>query len=596
MKNDIFSRLFVLSMIFFLVLATPSAFARYDAEEDVDSDDTDNVTITGRLVMPEDSLVGRIAERLNLDSTGRRALKEVSEIVDIEDYDDDDIRTMVRRRLAADRATADHATDDIDQDRPATSREVLSRWIEHLDLDGQAVRAIRKLSDIIDLEGKDETEVMTLVRRQLSSMEDDSADTDEVDQERPVDTRPDDIRPDDTQERPVDPHDRIAEARARAEEQRAQALGRIRERNAEAAQRLVTVLERSERARDVVGRLDEERALAIVSGDDDEEIENILEHPERVLRRFSPEDLADPETRRMLAERAKAQRELEESDYRARGHEASEEAIEEAHRRREEAAERARQAAERAQEKAERMRQTRDDFQASRERILECVEESTDCDDVAETAREHILSTVEYLIENVEREMASLESSEHITDEMEERVRSVLEEKIDGLEDLRERLSEAETFEEIRELGREANALSRESRSLIDESRNVRASGSVRGIVAQLTALQRRFEVLEGNLERLEISTEELSESIDEFLGHVESAEDEQLDLEDVLGEDLTGPERAQAMRDAAEHRRNAIMHVRGARDVLRDTLRLARDLSEEEGIPYGELMRNNGD
>lgn len=580
-REETLKRMFSVILMAVVILSLPLAIAREEdreEEEDLTIDSDDRVTTISTTTSRDNVEIDRIAERIGLDRRERNALEEISRIVDLTDANDDRIREMVRRKIESDEAGPSEV-----YERSATDVETLTRWIEHLDVMGEEVRALRMVASVIDLSDKTEEEVMALIRRQIAAMDD----SDDVRERPEEDTEPDRRDVEDEDRARIDiANERLREAFERSAQRREENLDRLRESNPDAAERVKRAYERvSENHRVALDKLDDARVAALVEDEDD--IDDILEVSSRVLRRFSPEELSDPSIREMIAERGRQMRELEENQYRVReSRDQPEEARQQAEERREEARRM-------AEERSEGVRSTREQFQAIREDILSCREDpELDCSEASQVSREHIVSVLEYLSANIESTIATLESSDYVTDEQEERYVSVLEDRAEEISSLLTSVIEATDFSDIAELGREANTLSSEIRSDLQSARNAMSSGTIRGLVAQTTALQRRLDLLLANLESLDMDTSEVDSMLDRFTDHIEAAREQKEELEAILAQDLTGRERGEVMREASEYRRSAVQEIREARDVLNDVFAQSRSLAEEAEVPFGELIR----
>lgn len=567
MTKEILSKRFTISLIsvMLLVLSVSLLSSPVVLAEDDNLSDDDRLTIKGRLVIEEEPVLDEISEKFDLNLSERKSLKKVLELVDSSEFDDDELKDMIRRQLIFD----DSNPEDV-YEFAATDVEVLTRWIEKLELKGEEVRALRKVAIIMDIEGMDEERIRTLISRQVSVDNDSDAYTSTKD---------------------VDDSDKLAESYNKIEEHRQDRMENLRQDDPDAVRILEDIFE--DRADDeaVLDLLDDATIIAITkSGAADD----ILGLPARILQRYSEEDFHDPEIRAELVERARRMRQVMEGDSAEENLSVdSQDSIEKHTKEDAEAFGRVKDARENVRKKSGQMRRTRESFKEIQEQIRTCIRDpEQDCSSATMASRAHIMSTLEYLESKIDAKMAELGTSGHLSGRQQNETISSLTAVLGEIQDQKERLIDADSFTEIRELGNKTDEISKRVKDEIRYVHAEKSSDALEDIVARTSLSMVRIDVMISELKGTDINVTELDATVDEFSAHVEEANRLRKEIDDLVSRNFTGSSEARDIDDIEELMEKARAHAQSARDILKDVLESVHEMADELDITYAELMR----
>ena len=591
-KNPFKIYLFVAFLI--IMLSLPTSFARYDGEDNI-GDSEDTITIRGRLMTPRVVNVIETAERIGLNEREKDALMTISTLTDISEYDDSEIRTRIERWLASNTDEVVSTTRDVEVDEREVSLTVeeVNAWVRRLNLNEREHAALRSIATQIDISELDESTIRRYIERQISA----TAQKDDVD----VDSREQAQRPsiDDEMEirlisvevDRVSANERVREAFENSLRAREQTLERLRSINENAVQRLEETYERvTETQRAVLDRLDDERKLALMENDV-EDIDAILILSASVLQRLSPNDLRNPEIRNSLIERAKHQMELE-YNRRIREQEVLGRTDAEISSAREEALQRVSEVRARVEERRNNIVESRSQFQDNADNVLRCVrEDNLDCASEAGISRDHILSVLGYLRDNIESELINLESSNFLTEEQKNSHKERLRQRLLDIDSLSERLNNVMSFDDVRNVGNDANRISQIIRNEIQDSRNARSSNAVNNLIAQTTALRMRLDRVLSTLANLEVDVSGLDRLISEFSENLELVYQNQIELQRLMEIEVEPSERREHNSLIIEQRQEIRELLQESRELLNRILTRSRDLANESGLELRELM-----
>ena len=594
MKIKNIFKFYFFAVFLIVLLSLPNSFARYDGEDDID-DYEDTITIKGRLMTPRVVNVIETAERIGLNEREKDALMTISTLIDVSEYNDSEIRTRIERWLASNEGEVVRTTRNVEVDEREVSSTVeeVNAWVRRLDLNEREHAALRSIAILIDISELDENTIRQYIERQISATA--QKDDVDVDSREPV-QRPDasdemEIRPISVEVDRVSANERVREAFENSLRAREETLERLRSINENAVERLEETYERvTETQRAVLDRLDDERKLALMESDV-EDIDAILILSASVLQRLSPSDLRNPEIRDSLIERAKDQMKLE-YNRRIREQEVVGRTDDEVRSAREEAEQRVSEVTARVEERRKNLIESRSQFQDNADNVLRCVrEDNLDCASEAGISRDHILSVLGYLRDNIESELINLESSNFLTEEQKNSHKERLRRRFLDIDSLLERLDNVMSFADVRDVGNDANRLSETIRNEIQDSRNARSSNAVNGLIAQTTALRMRLDRVLSTLANLEVDVSGIDRLISEFSDNLELVYQNQREIEGLMEVQVEPSERREHSSLIIEQRQEIRQLLQESRELLHRILTRSRDLANESGLELRELM-----